>query len=293
MNIQGAASMQKEVNNNEDFLSDSETEEIDENQTDKLEDAVANFTIEDVKSGKVNLIILHAETIGSPFCKQLFDFLEEERCISYIFVDEWQKNLHWKTFRPKMYTLVPRLMIQLKVPVVLATATILPSEVKMAKDVWGVKDSVVIEACPVQEQHYLVTMPRPPSLYKFWGRDGQDNGVVSALSFILDPYCEVVGAGRKPEGSTIIFFHNKEWIGEMDKELSMRLPHVPYSPDTSPWVMVHGSMDQCDLQDIFSRTGENSPSLYLASSGKQSLLLEHYQTFSLFQWWKWDTIFRK
>ena len=147
MNIQGKASMQKEDNNNEDFL--SETEESDENQTDKLEDAVANFTIGDVKSGKVNLIILHAETIETPFCQQLLEFLEE-RCISYIFVDEWQKNLHWKTFRPKMYTLVPRLMLQLKAPVVLATATILPSEVKTAKDVWGVKDSVVIEACPVQ-----------------------------------------------------------------------------------------------------------------------------------------------
>ena len=234
---------------------------------DELEDSEANFTIEDVKQGKVNVIVLHAETIDTPFGKQLLEYLEESKSTSYIFVDEWQKNLHWRNIRPKMYSLVPRLMLQLKVPVVLATATILPSEVKTATDVWGVKNAVIIESSPVQEQHFLVTMPRPPSLYKFWGRDGKENGVVSALSFILDPYCEVVGAGGRPEGNTIIFFHNKEWIGEADKELSLRLPDVPYTPDLSPWVMVHGSMDECDLADIFARTGAASPSLYLASNG--------------------------
>lgn len=95
--------------------------------------------------------------------------------------------------------------------------------------------------------------------------------MVDALSFILDPYCEAVGAGIKPQGNTIIFFQDKEWIGEMDKELSLRLPNVPHHPDNSPWVMVHGSMDDCTLADIFSRTGENVPSLWLASNGKDMI----------------------
>ena len=225
--------------------------------------------MEDLIQGKVQVIVMHAETMDSKKGEEILDYLTRNDLVSCVFVDEWQKCLHWKQFRPRMFSLVPRMLLQVKAPVVLATATILPSEVAYARKTWHMEDSVSITASPVQAQHYLATLRRPPTVNGFWGKPGVGGkwrpGVLQALEFFLGPYCEIVAAGQDPPSSTIIFFPNKEMIGEMDKELSLRLKDAPYEPDKSPWVMLHGSLDECTLKDIYDRMGKGI-SLYLASN---------------------------
>lgn len=137
----------------DDGESDKESVDLmfdpDEGEQESVE---ANFSLEDVKNGNVNIIVLHAEVKDTQFGQELFNYLEENELVSYFFVDEWQKNIHWQSIRRKMFTLVPRLMLQFKVPIVLSTATIRPAEVTFAKEVWGVSNSVTIQAgvnkCP-------------------------------------------------------------------------------------------------------------------------------------------------
>lgn len=273
LNMRGAdAGEEKGEDSEESKESDMEDEEEAE-KTDKSNEKInvdMKMTLEDIKAGKVQIIVMHAETLDAENVAVMLNYLVDNDLVSGVFIDEWQKNLHWKPFRPRMYSLVPRLLLQVKAPVVLATATILPTEVEFAKKTWCMENTVSLTASPVQPQHFLVKLRRPATNNGFWGKSRKVGGekrpgIIDSLAFFLDPYCEMLAAGEEPESSTIIFFPNKEMIGELDKYLSLRLPDVPYYPDVSPWVMFHGSMDDCTMQDIYNRRGKGI-SLWAASN---------------------------
>ena len=258
----------------EDWSSDTEQDEDDS--------AESTFSIDDLKNGNIKIVVCPPESIHTEEGKKIFSFLFKKNLILATIVDEVQKFIHWRYIRPVMFDIIPFILAKSKsnpFPFALLSATVVPEEVKLASKAWCLKRPLVLKASPVQEQqHLILSFKRPPTANNFRtlgavAKNGEKKlGLVDILNAVyLDKYVDLLLKGEEPDGSTIIFCHKKIWTGQIDEELSRRLPQLgALPPHLCPWVVLHGGIGDCTTEDVLANRTV-PPSLWAASNGRKSV----------------------
>ena len=173
-----------------------------------------------------------------------------------------------------MFDIVPFMMGKAPdAPLVMMSATLTPREVSLLTREWSLQAPSTIRTCPVQQQHTLINILRPPSRNKFRGYHSKDGAFHPGLlqtcldPLFLDYYCDSYTRGVPPTGATIIFCWKKELCGQIWRVVRDRLPTIDHSPSKSPFVIIHGDTDECSQWDIIQRKGFGI-TLYLTTNCK-------------------------
>ena len=122
---------------------------------------VLSGPVEDFKTGRLKLLLGHAESWVSKTAQDILDSLREKGLVVLTIVDEAHIPLsdHWDSFRPQL-KLVPGQLRGRAVkgaPTLAMTATLTPAEVKELETSLGLRsNTVLLKANPIQEHHKFV-----------------------------------------------------------------------------------------------------------------------------------------
>ena len=237
------------------------------------EDVLLSQPKEDFKSGKIKLILGHAESWVSDTGKEILDSLRSSELIVLTFVDEFHQGLsnHWEGFRQQM-KLVPGQLRGRAVrgsPTLGMTATATISEISEIKRSLGLREenTVVLEANPVQKNVKIVKIQRPANIYGSFGVEKKNvhhPGLIQTLKVIfLDKYIDHAKRGIKFK-KTILFGRKLEDLLDINDYLCNECPELAANPNTCPFVLYHASTGPITTKSFQERRDEIN--LYLTNS---------------------------
>ena len=125
------------------------------------DDIVLSGPVEDFKTGRLKLLLGHAESWVSKTAQDILDSLREKGLVVLTIVDEAHIPVsdHWDSFRPQL-KLVPGQLRGRAVkgaPTLAMMATLTPAEVKELETSLGLRsNTVLLKANPIQEHHKFV-----------------------------------------------------------------------------------------------------------------------------------------
>ena len=221
-------------------------------------DVKSNFTLQDLEEGKLSVLVCHPESLLSKQGEEILKCLLRSKLLLAVIVDEFHKVLFWgcseaeltgrqkdefcATFRPGMKKVVRKLKsLASKVPFVFETATIMKSEIELAKKTFSIKSPVIIRSSPIQQQHCYINLRRPDQGVPWEGDDDEAGDHIPGLKdvlmeLVLKPYIEMVQSEKSGSQKIMLFSKNRATLDKIDQELCVLLPEQSrLLPDQSPW----------------------------------------------------------
>ena len=229
-----------------------------EEAVDEEGDVRSNFTIQDLEEGKLSVLVCHPESLLSKQGEEILKCLLRSNLLLAVMVDEFHKVLFWGcseaeltgrqkdefsvAFRPGMKKVVRKLKsLASKVPFVFETATIMPSEIELAKKTFSIKSPVIIRSSPIQQQHCYFNLRRPDQGVPWEGDEDEAGNHIPGLKDVLmelvvKPYINIVKSETSGSQKIMLFSKNRATLDMIDQELCVLLPDQSrLLPDQSPW----------------------------------------------------------
>ena len=229
-----------------------------EEAVDEEGDVRSNFTIQDLEEGKLSVLVCHPESLLSKQGEEILKCLLRSNLLLAVMVDEFHKVLFWGcseaeltgrqkdefsvAFRPGMKKVVRKLKsLASKVPFVFETATIMPSEIELAKKTFSIKSPVIIRSSPIQQQHCYFNLRRPDQGVPWEGDEDEAGNHIPGLKDVLmelvvKPYINIVKSETSGSQKIMLFSKNRATLDMIDQELCVLLPDQSrLLPDESPW----------------------------------------------------------
>ena len=128
-----------------------------------------------------------------------------------------------------------------KVPFVFETATIMTSEIELAKKTFSIKSPVIIRSSPIQQQHCYINLRRPDQGVPWEGDEDEAGNPIPGLKdvlmeLVLKPYIEMLKSKEAESQKIMLFARNRATLDKIDQELCVLLPEQSrLLPDQSPW----------------------------------------------------------
>ena len=221
-------------------------------------DVQSNFTLQDLEEGKLSVLVCHPESLLSKQGEEILKCLLRSNLLLAVMVDEFHKVLFWGcseaeltgrqkdefsvAFRPGMKKVVRKLKsLASKVPFVFETATIMTSEIDLAKKTFSIKSPVIVTASPIQKQHCYFNLRRPDQGVPWEGDEDDEGNPIPGLKdvlmeLLLKPYIKMIKTKESGSQKIMLFSRNRATLDKIDQELCVLLPEQSrLLPDQSPW----------------------------------------------------------
>ena len=227
-------------------------------------------------TGRVRLLIAHAESFITPKGKLILEQLEEQEILIFVCMDECDKftSGQWGGvhFRDEMRSIPSSIRAKCadpSLPCLAMTATLTPMEGKEVQEILCIENSdlVRIKVSPIQNHVRLVRLKRPNLLKGKLSSEGQllapgDIHLVDRLALIEFSKCIVSGDfdGFK---KTLIFTFSNEGCALNDM-LCERHPNIP--SHEKPWIFSHSKIDDVTIDSFNKRIIEGKAKLIICTS---------------------------
>jgi superfamily II DNA helicase RecQ len=230
----------------------------------------------ELTTGRVRLLIAHAESFLTPMGKCILEMLEEAELLIFVCLDECDKftSGQWggEHFRDEMRSIPASIRAKCadsSFPCLAMTATLTLMEGKEVQEILCIDepDLVRIKVSPIQNHVRLVKVKRPSSLKGNLSSDGQllapgDIHLVDRLA--LREFSKCVDSGDfNGFKKTLIFTFSKEGCALNDL-LCERHPNIP--SHKKPWIFSHSKIDDVTIHSFNKRIMEGTAKVIICTS---------------------------
>ena len=232
--------------------------------------------VSELTTGKVRLLIAHAESFLSPMGKRILEMLEEAELLIFVCLDECDKftSGQWggEHFRDEMRSIPASVRAKCadpSFPCLAMTATLSLMEGKEVQEILCIDDPdlVMIKVSPIQNHVRLVKVKRPNSLNGKLSSEGHllapgDIHLVDRLA--LNEFSKCVDSGDFSSfKKTLIFTFGKEGCALNDM-LCERHPNIP--SHEKPWIFSHSKIDDVTIDSFNKRIMEDKAKVIICTS---------------------------
>ena len=230
----------------------------------------------DLITGRVRLLIAHAESFVTPKGKLILEQLEEEEVLIFVCLDECDKftSGQWGGvhFRDEMRSIPSSIRAKCadpSSPCLAMTATLTPMEEKEVQEILCIEecDLVRIKVSPIQNHLSLVKVRRPNSVKGKLSSEGQllapgDIHLVDRLA--LNEFSKCIDSGNFDSfKKTLVFTFSNEGCALNDM-LCERHPNIP--SHEKPWIFLHSKIDDVTVDSFNNRIMEGKAKVIICTS---------------------------